>query len=171
MKKIQFILTAAFVATLLGCVNSDEYDAPDLTNECVTIAKTKEVIDITSTATATATAYTADDVIEAYEVSKAANDWFTKMLGLKVRLVYMPENSHRKVSPKYAITGNEINSFSDGYPFLVIGIFSVSILYLAVKSRINIKQKRLDEFFYGEKILLMVFQFTFLANKSPRQHQ
>lgn len=80
MKKIQFILTAAFIATLLGCANSDEYDAPDLSNECVTIAKTKEVIDVTSTATGTATEYTADDVIEAYVTSSDEGGNFYKSI-------------------------------------------------------------------------------------------
>lgn len=80
MKKIQFILTAAFVATLIGCANSDEYDAPDLSNECVTIAKTKEVSAITSIATATATAYTADDVIEAYVTSSDEGGNFYKSI-------------------------------------------------------------------------------------------
>lgn len=80
MKKIQFILTAAFIATLLGCANSDEYDAPDLSNECVTIAKTKEVIDVTSTATGTATEYTTDDVIEAYVISSDEGGNFYKSI-------------------------------------------------------------------------------------------
>lgn len=80
MKKIQFILTAAFVATLIGCANSDEYDAPDLSNECVTLSKTKEVSDITSIATATATAYIADDVIEAYVTSSDEGGNFYKSI-------------------------------------------------------------------------------------------
>jgi len=80
MKKIQFILTAAFIATLSGCVNSDEYDAPNLSNECVTIAKTKEVVDITSTSTSTATAYTQDDIIEAYVTSSDEGGNFFKSI-------------------------------------------------------------------------------------------
>jgi hypothetical protein len=92
-----------------------------------------------------------DDTIEAYEVSKAANDWFTKMLGLKVKLVYMPENSHRKVSPKYAITGNEINSFSDGYPFLVIGQASLEDLNSRLTTAVPMNRFRPNFVFTGGK--------------------
>ena len=90
-----------------------------------------------------------DDTIEAYEVSKGANDWFTKMLGLKVRLVYMPEDSHRKVSPKYAITGNEINSFSDGYPFLVIGQASLDDLNSRLTTAVPMNRFRPNFVFTG----------------------
>lgn len=80
MKKIQFILTAVFVTILIGCANSDEYDAPNLSGECVTIAKTKEVIDITSTSTSSATAYTTDDIIEAYVTSSDEGGNFYKSI-------------------------------------------------------------------------------------------
>jgi uncharacterized protein YcbX len=69
-----------------------------------------------------------DDTIEAFEVSASITNWFTKLLGFSVRLVYMPEESKRKVDPDYAITGQEINSFSDAYPFLIIGQASLDDL-------------------------------------------
>jgi uncharacterized protein YcbX len=69
-----------------------------------------------------------DDTIDAFEVSSAITDWFTKLLGFSVRLVYMPEESERKLDPNYAITGDEINSFSDAYPFLIIGQASLDDL-------------------------------------------
>ncbi|TRX38683.1 MOSC domain-containing protein [Flavobacterium sp. ZT3R18] len=73
-----------------------------------------------------------DDTIDAFEVSQGATDWFTKQLGVSVRLVYMPQESERKLSRSlgtdYAITGAEINSFSDGYPFLIIGQSSLEDL-------------------------------------------
>ncbi|OOG74634.1 MOSC domain-containing protein [Flavobacterium sp. A45] len=69
-----------------------------------------------------------DDTIEAYEVSQTITDWFTKLLGFSVRLVYMPDESERKLDPDYAITGNEITSFSDAYPFLIIGQSSLDDL-------------------------------------------
>ncbi len=40
----------------------------------------------------------------------------------------MPDESVRKLDPDYAITGSEINSFSDGYPFLIIGQASLDDL-------------------------------------------
>lgn len=76
-----------------------------------------------------------EDVIDAFEVSQTATDWFTKQLGASVRLVYMPQESERKLDPKYAITGTEINSFADGYPFLIIGQSSLDDL----NGRLDIK--------------------------------
>ncbi|MGQ7946380.1 MOSC domain-containing protein [Flavobacterium sp. WC2509] len=80
-----------------------------------------------------------DDSIDAFEVSPVITEWFTKLLGFSVRLVYMPEESHRKLDPKYAIFGNEITSFSDAYPFLIIGQSSLDDLNerLEVKVPIN----------------------------------
>jgi uncharacterized protein YcbX len=69
-----------------------------------------------------------DDAIDAFEVSQVATDWFAKQLEVSVRLVYMPQESVRKLDPNYAITGAEINSFSDGYPFLIIGQSSLDDL-------------------------------------------
>jgi hypothetical protein len=80
MKKIQLLVTIAFFATLMGCINSDEYDAPDLSGQCVTIAKTKEVVAITSTATAVATEFTTDDIIEAYVTSSDEGGNFYKSI-------------------------------------------------------------------------------------------
>lgn len=74
-----------------------------------------------------------EDTIEAFEVSETASKWFTERLGFSARLVYMPEESHRKVEQEYAISGEEINSFSDGYPFLIIGQASLDDL----NSRLN----------------------------------
>lgn len=73
MKNLKLIASIAFMATLTSCVNSDDYGSPDLSNECVTIPKTKEVAEVTNIATGTATQYTTDenvvDYIEAYVTS------------------------------------------------------------------------------------------------------
>lgn len=69
-----------------------------------------------------------DDTIEAYEVSPETTNWFTELLGFPARLVYMPEESERKLDPDYAITGDEITSFSDAFPFLIIGQSSLDDL-------------------------------------------
>ena len=54
MKNLKLVLTTAILASLVGCVNGDDYGTPNLSNECVTITKTKEVSDVTNIATATA---------------------------------------------------------------------------------------------------------------------
>lgn len=60
-----------------------------------------------------------DDRCEAQYVSEAADKWFSEKLNLCCRLVYMPESSKRNVDPVYAVD-NDITSFSDGYPVLLI---------------------------------------------------
>lgn len=68
-----------------------------------------------------------DDTCPATIVSPAANQWFSERMGFRVRLVYMPDNSHRKVETAYA-KQDEIVSFADGYPFLIIGQSSLDEL-------------------------------------------
>lgn len=50
------------------------------------------------------------------------NQWFSDFLGLKCQLVEMPETTHRPVDPTFAVrAGDDVVSFADGYPFLLIG--------------------------------------------------
>ncbi len=69
-----------------------------------------------------------DDTIDAFEVNPTISEWVTRLLGFSVRLVYMPDESERKVDPDYAISGAEITSFADAYPFLIIGQSSLDDL-------------------------------------------
>ncbi|MFK7950804.1 MAG: MOSC domain-containing protein [Saprospiraceae bacterium] len=68
-----------------------------------------------------------DDECEAFTISDDINHWFTSVLGINCRLVYMPENSYRQVDIKYASKG-DITSFSDAYPILIIGQASLDKL-------------------------------------------
>ncbi len=61
-----------------------------------------------------------DDDCEAQPVSKEADNWFSERLKFSCRLVYMPESAKRKVEGKYALN-NDITSFADGYPVMIIG--------------------------------------------------
>jgi uncharacterized protein YcbX len=83
-----------------------------------------------------------DDTIDAFEVSKKTTEWFTKQIGFSVRLVYMPDESERKLDPDYAITGDEINSFSDAYPFLIIGQASLDDLNGRMKDKVPMNRFR-----------------------------
>ena len=86
MKNIKLIATTVILATLSSCVNGDDYGVPDLSNECVTITKTKEVSDITNIATATAVPYTTSetviDYIEAYVTSSDEGGNFYKSISM-----------------------------------------------------------------------------------------
>lgn len=68
-----------------------------------------------------------DDTCNADYVSPEADQWFSNVLGIKCRLVYMPDDSNRLVDQRYA-PGNLVTSFSDGYPFLIIGQASLDEL-------------------------------------------
>jgi uncharacterized protein YcbX len=83
-----------------------------------------------------------DDTIEAFEVSETISGWFTKLLGFSTRLIYMPDESERKLDTRYAITGDEITSFSDAYPFLIIGQSSLDDLNGRLKVKVPINRFR-----------------------------
>jgi uncharacterized protein len=69
-----------------------------------------------------------DDICEAWCYTDAAiNSWFSKMLETECTLVYMPDDTKRIVDTAYA-KNNETTSFSDGYPFLIIGQSSLDEL-------------------------------------------
>jgi hypothetical protein len=86
MKNIKFLLIPALFATLVSCVNGDDYGTPDLSNECVTIDANVTVSSITSSATATATEYPnnedGDDFIEAYITSSDEGGNFFKSISM-----------------------------------------------------------------------------------------
>lgn len=84
MKKLKLIAAFAFIATLSSCVNGDDYGTP--AQSCVSIPKTKEVVEITNAATATAQQYTTDDAvvdyIEAYVTSSDEGGNFYKSISM-----------------------------------------------------------------------------------------
>jgi len=61
-----------------------------------------------------------DDTCLAEFVNAEADKWFTGILGIKCRLVYMPDSTLRIVDQRYAHE-DSITSFADAYPFLLIG--------------------------------------------------
>jgi uncharacterized protein len=83
-----------------------------------------------------------DDETTAIEVSSEASVWFTQALGISTRLVYMHEESQRKVESNYALTGDEITSFSDGYPILIAGQSSLDDLNNRLENPLNINRFR-----------------------------
>ncbi len=67
------------------------------------------------------------DHCQAVTVSREADEWFSRFLGLACHLVQMPATTQRLVDTEYAHTG-EVVSFADGYPFLLIGQASLDDL-------------------------------------------
>ncbi len=56
----------------------------------------------------------------AYIVDATLDQWFSDYLGLACHLVYMPETTRRTADPRFAAP-DDIVSFADGYPVLLIG--------------------------------------------------
>jgi uncharacterized protein YcbX len=79
------------------------------------------------------------------------SEWFSDVLERKCQLVLMPEKSHRHVSSLFD-TGEDIVSFADGYPLLLIGEGSLQ----------DINDKLLDKYGdeeYGEHLPLPMNRF------------
>jgi hypothetical protein len=68
-----------------------------------------------------------NDICDAISLRDEVNQWFSQFLDTCCQLVYMPENSLRLVDPHYA-THNELVSFADGFPFLLISEASLQDL-------------------------------------------
>lgn len=89
-----------------------------------------------------------DDFCEAQQVSKEADNWFSLQLKFSCRLVYMPEKTERKVDPKYALH-NDITSFADGYPALIIGQESLDDLNNRLTEKLPMNRFRPSIVFTG----------------------
>src|SRR5690606_12924630 len=82
-----------------------------------------------------------DDTCEAIHLSPSYDKWFSEKLELPCRLVYMPDESERLVSPPHR-NNREINSFSDSYPFLMIGEKSLENLNLLMDEALPMNRFR-----------------------------
>ncbi|MEO0473598.1 MAG: MOSC N-terminal beta barrel domain-containing protein [Bacteroidota bacterium] len=61
-----------------------------------------------------------NDPCMVHAAPREVNQWLSEALETNCQLVYMPDNSHRKVEEDFMRKG-EIVSFADGFPFLIIG--------------------------------------------------
>ena len=68
-----------------------------------------------------------DDTCVAQLIDKNIDQWFSDVLDIKCRLVYMPDESLRTTDPRYAPEG-AVTSLADAYPFLLIGQASLDDL-------------------------------------------
>jgi len=69
------------------------------------------------------------------------SEWFSDVLSKKCQLVLMPDTSERHVSERFD-TGDDIVSFADGYPLLLIGEGSLDELNERIMNR---KEETVDE--------------------------
>jgi uncharacterized protein YcbX len=89
-----------------------------------------------------------DDECDAQLLSDMADEWLSQKLAMRCRLVYMPDIERRKVDERYA-QNNEITSFSDGYPILMIGQASVDDLNSRLTDPLPINRFRPNIVFTG----------------------
>jgi len=89
-----------------------------------------------------------DDTCEAEYVSNEADEWFTAMLGINCRLVYMPDDCKRVVDQRYA-PGDTVTSFSDAYPFMMIGQSSLDDLNSRLTEALPVDRFRPNIVFTG----------------------
>lgn len=89
-----------------------------------------------------------EDQVEVCGVNENLDEWFSDILRIKCRLVYMPDKSKRYVDRKYA-SSEEITSLSDGYPFLIIGQAALNDLNNRLNEKITIARFRPNIVFEG----------------------
>lgn len=71
------------------------------------------------------------------------NDWFSDILQANCRLVAMPEETRRLVNPFYAVRKfQDIVSFADGYPVLLIGAGSLADLNSKLENPLSMNRFR-----------------------------
>ncbi|MEO0895246.1 MAG: MOSC N-terminal beta barrel domain-containing protein [Bacteroidota bacterium] len=89
-----------------------------------------------------------NDIMMAWLIDEKAGEWFSHALGQTVHLVYMPDQSQRFVKEKYAIDG-DLNSFSDGMPYLLLGEASIADLNSRMDETLTIDRFRPNIVFEG----------------------
>jgi len=70
------------------------------------------------------------------------NQWFSDMLKTKCKLVFMPEETKRKAHHPYKIHEDDIVSFADGYPFLLIGDGSLADINGRLETAVEMRRFR-----------------------------
>lgn len=90
------------------------------------------------------------DEVRAKPVSARADRWFSEMLQIPCRLVYMASSSKRYVEGKYAVN-RETLSFADAMPYLIIGQGSLDDLNGRLEEPLPMNRFRPSLVFSGGK--------------------
>lgn len=89
-----------------------------------------------------------DDTCLAQLVGQTFDDWFSKQLGQDVRLVFMPDETQRFTDTQYTEPGH-VTSFSDAYPFMMIGQASLDDLNARLDEPLPVNRFRPNIVFTG----------------------
>jgi uncharacterized protein YcbX len=87
-----------------------------------------------------------NDECPAELVGPDADKWFSDLLSLKCRLVHMPDSTQRPVEKN---TDGRITSFSDDYPFLILGQASLDDLNSRLQLPVPVNRFRPNIVFSG----------------------
>lgn len=90
-----------------------------------------------------------DDVCMAWQLNAELDQWFSRKLDRSVKLVYMPEHSLRQVDQRYATSEEDVTSFSDAYPILIIGQRSLDDLNQRLEQPVPMQRFRPNIVFSG----------------------
>lgn len=88
------------------------------------------------------------DRCDALHWSEEADAWLSEVLHHPCKLVYMPDSTTRNVEPEYG-SATDITSFSDGYPFLIIGEATLAELNDRLDDKIPMNRFRPNFVFSG----------------------
>lgn len=123
-------------------------------NKLILSHKTKNisplVIPIVSNISETTVVNVWDDLVTALIVGKYADEWLNEALEIKCKMVYMPDDTLRYVERTQS-TQNEIVSFADAYPYLMIGQSSLDDLNSRLKDKLPMNRFRPNLVFSGGK--------------------
>jgi len=89
-----------------------------------------------------------DDTCSSILVGRNSDKWFSEALDVDCSLVFQPDETQRSVDKNYA-KGNEIVSFADGYPFLIIGQASLDDLNSKLETPLPMNRFRPNIVFTG----------------------
>ena len=89
-----------------------------------------------------------DDTCTAAVLPQPINDWFSSVLNQNLRLVLMPETTHRGADGNYAPEGQYV-SFADGFPFLLVGQASLDDLNARLEKPLPMNRFRPNLVFTG----------------------
>ena len=90
-----------------------------------------------------------EDQCQACSVSSDIDRWFSAVLQMPCRLVFMPEPTQRLVDADYR-TADQIVSFADGFPYLIIGQASLDDLNKRLAAPVSMRRFRTNFVFSGE---------------------
>jgi uncharacterized protein YcbX len=90
-----------------------------------------------------------NDIVSGFFYNHSIDEWFSDILNVKCRLVYMLDSTIRKVNPERVT--NKIVSFADGYPFLIIGQASLGDLNSRLPEPLPMNRFRPNLVFTGGK--------------------